>query len=83
MNREQDPFEGVQAEGFVGRVALRFLRFGWRHPHWLTVLWLGMTVLLFVVFWQLFGLVVGGIALVLFLMFQLGLWVSNRHVRWQ
>lgn len=79
MSRKpEDPLEGLELEHHFGPFFVRYLRWGSRHPSLVTLLWLGMTALLFVVFWQLFGLIVGVIALAVALVTQGGLWLSWR-----
>jgi hypothetical protein len=73
-----DPFGGLEPQKSSERIALSYLRWGFRHRNVLTLMSLGTTVLLFVVFWQLFGLTVGIIALVFTALVLAGYWLSLR-----
>jgi hypothetical protein len=76
-----DPFGGLEPQTTSERIALSYLRWGVRHRNVVTLLSLGTTVLLFVVFWQLFGLTVGIIAVVVTVLVMAGYWLSLRHSR--
>ena len=77
MTREPtSPFDEYQAEDTVERLVIRYLRWGFRHPHVLTILCLGTAALLFVVVWQLFGLTVGIITVAVFVLVMTGYWLS-------